>query len=93
MNLFLPRPPVASKESQDSTAAVSVMELQSRMAITKRKIRKLDAIARAPHSEGHRTQRVSSARPFVLCGTQVRIISCRKQVAPSVRRISGRSNP
>jgi len=42
------------------------------MGITKRKIRKLDAIARANHPEGHKAQRAYSAQPFVLCGIPVR---------------------
>jgi len=42
------------------------------MGITKRKIRKLDAIARAKHPEGHKAQRAYSAKPFVLCGIPVR---------------------
>lgn len=42
------------------------------MGITKRKIRKLDAIARANHPAVDKTQRVYSARPFVLCGIPVR---------------------
>ena len=52
--------------------AVPVKAVLSGMGITKRKIRKLDAIARANHPEGHRVQRTYSARPFVLCGIPVR---------------------
>jgi len=42
------------------------------MGITKRKVRKLDAIARANRPDGHEAQRAYSARPFVLCGIPVR---------------------
>ena len=72
MNLFPSSPTTPPQEKRDSSAAVSVREVLSGMAITKRKIRKLDAIARANHPEGHKTQRAYSARPFVLCGIPVR---------------------
>jgi len=42
------------------------------MGITKRKVRKLDAIARANHPDCRKAQRAHSARPFVLCGIPVR---------------------
>jgi hypothetical protein len=42
------------------------------MGITKRKIRKLDAIAQVRSSDGRQNPRAFSARPFVLCGIPVR---------------------
>jgi Plasmid encoded RepA protein len=73
MNLFSPRATqVPQQGSRDSSIAVPVKSVLSSMGITKRKSRKLDAVARAKHPEGHKTQRAYSARPFVLCGIPVR---------------------
>lgn len=43
MNLFLSSPTTPPDEKRDSSATVSVREILSRMAITKRKVKKLDA--------------------------------------------------
>lgn len=71
MSLFPPpviRPRSASPEL---TGLVPVAAVLASAGITKRKIKKLDAIARArePH---RRQQRAYSSRPFVLCGIPVR---------------------
>ena len=72
MNLFAPSAATPPQDRQDSSIGIPVKSVLSGMGITKRKIRKLDAIARANHPEGHKAQRAYSARPFVLCGIPVR---------------------
>jgi len=72
MNLFAPGSPMPSQDRRDSSVAVPVKSVLSGMGITKRKVRKLDAIARAHHPDGRKAQRAYSARPFVLCGIPVR---------------------
>ena len=72
MSLFAPGSPIPSQDRRDSSLGVPIRSVLSGMGITKRKVRKLDAIARANHPEGHKAQRAYSARPFVLCGIPVR---------------------
>lgn len=72
MNLFVPGSPVPSQDRRDSSVAVPVKSVLSSMGITKRKVRKLDAIARAHQPDDRKVQHAYSARPFVLCGIPVR---------------------
>jgi hypothetical protein len=72
MNRFAPGSPIPSQDRRDSSVAVPIKSVLSGMGIIKRKGRKLDAIARVKHPEGHKAQRAYSARPFVLCGIPVR---------------------
>lgn len=71
MNLF--QPPVSRplSASSESTELVPVSTVLASAGITKRRIKKLDAIARArePHC---RQERAYYSRPFVLCGIPVR---------------------
>jgi replication initiator protein len=72
MNLFAPSAATPPQDRQDSSIGIPVKSVLSGMGITKRKIRKLDAIARANHPEGQKPKRAYSSRPFVLCGIPVR---------------------
>lgn len=72
MNVFPHAPPSASQAKHRSGEAVPVGAILPQLGITKRKIKKLDAIARARHPEGQKPDRAFSARPFVLCGIPVR---------------------
>jgi hypothetical protein len=61
MNLFAPGSPIPSQDRRDSSVAVPVKSVLSGMGITKRKVRKLDAIARANHPDGRKAERAYSA--------------------------------
>ena len=72
MNLFAPAAPMPPQDRRNSSTSVPIKSVLSGMGITKRRIKKLDAIARAHQPESRKTQRAYSARPFVLCGIPVR---------------------
>ncbi len=72
MTLFAPVPLTNPHGHPDSSIAVPVGTVLSGIGITKRKIRKLDAIAQVHSSDGRQNPRAFSARPFVLCGIPVR---------------------
>ena len=55
----------------ESASPVPVGSVLSQFRVTKRKLKKLDAIAIAKDPLRH-SQRAYSARPFVLCGIPVR---------------------
>jgi len=71
MNLFAQPISIPLQDPRDASSAVTVSSVLSGKGITKRKIRKLAAIARAKHTEGHKARRAYSARPFVLYGIPV----------------------
>ncbi len=76
MNLFQrfapnPSPLQPESPSQKSASPAPVGSVLSQFQITKRKLKKLDAIASAQNPQRH-CQRAYSARPFVLCGIPVR---------------------
>ncbi|MGH9395732.1 MAG: replication protein RepA [Terriglobia bacterium] len=71
MSLFQPPTLCAPSTRSESSRPVPAAAVLSSIGITKRKIKKLDAIARA--REPHRSQaRAYSGRPFALCGIPVR---------------------
>jgi hypothetical protein len=61
MTLFAPPPSSRPQEHRDSSGSGPVKTVLSGMGITKGKIRKVDAIARANHPNGHKPQRAYSA--------------------------------
>ena len=71
MSLFEPPAHRPLSGQPTSLRPATVCSVLSSIGITKRKLKKLDAIASA-HDPQHRQQRAYSARPFVLCGIPVR---------------------
>jgi hypothetical protein len=71
MNLFHPSAPYPSSPRSTSPGPSTVGSTLSSLGITKRKLKKLDAIATIQHTK-YRRQCAYSARPFVLCGIPVR---------------------
>ena len=73
MTSGLPSPIRASPHERSSQAPRSVSTLLKSAGITRRRLKKLDAVAQArEYSSGHRSAKAYSARPFVLCGIPVR---------------------
>lgn len=71
MNLFQRPNPGSLSVRSESTSLASVGSVLSSIGITKRKLKKLDAISQA-HDPEYRRRRAFTARPFVLCGLPVR---------------------
>jgi len=71
MNLFHPSAPASSSPRPTTPGLTTVGSALSSLGITKRRLKKLDAIANV-HDSKYRRQCAYSARPFVLCGIPVR---------------------
>lgn len=72
MNLFAPCGPTPPQDRREFSIGIPVSSALSGVGITKHKIKKLDAIARANHPDGRKAPPAYTARPFVLCGIPLR---------------------
>jgi len=73
MNLFASFAPTPPQDRRESSIGLPVKSVLSGMGITKRKIRKLDAICLVREERSNLKQELAyHARPFVLCGIPLR---------------------
>jgi len=73
MNLFVPFAPTPPQDRPESSIGIPIKSVLSGMGITKRQIRKLDAICLVREQRSNRKQELAyHARPFVLCGIPLR---------------------